>query len=212
MSIEIAEGKDITIRFDGQRCIHARRCVMGEPAVFRANVEGPWIAPDAASAEEILRVAMNCPSGAITVERRDGGAGEAPPRANIVVIRENGPLAVHADLTVEGQGAMTRATLCRCGLSRNKPFCDNSHIEGGFVATGEPASKSSTLTIPDLTGPVSVTPLPNGPLRVKGKLELESGTGRNLDRVEQTFLCRCGQSASKPYCDGTHSKVGFEAP
>jgi uncharacterized Fe-S cluster protein YjdI len=72
-AVEIVEGKSATIRFDAARCIHARRCVLSEPGVFKANVQGPWIDPDAASGEALMRVAMNCPSGAIRVERRDGG-------------------------------------------------------------------------------------------------------------------------------------------
>ena len=47
---------------------------------------------------------------------------------------------------------------------------------------------------------------------VTGKLEVESGTGRNVDRVEKAWFCRCGHSSKKPFCDGTHKKVGFEAP
>ena len=212
MSIEIAEGAVVAVSFDSRRCIHARRCVMGAPAAFKANVEGPWIDPDAESPEALMRVALACPSGAITVTRSDGGPQEAPPRANIIVLRENGPLAVHAELTIQDHGAMTRATLCRCGLSKNKPFCDNSHVEGGFVASGEPPSRPSSLTIPELTGPVTIRPLPNGPLLVTGRLEIESGTGRNVERVEKAFLCRCGHSANKPFCDSSHKAAGFTAP
>jgi CDGSH-type Zn-finger protein/uncharacterized Fe-S cluster protein YjdI len=212
MSVEIAEGERVTISFDGHRCIHARRCVMGEPHVFKAHVEGPWIDPDAADPEALMRVARNCPSGAIHVTRKDGGAAERPPEANIVIVRENGPLAFHADLRINGEEVGFRATLCRCGLSRNKPYCDNAHINGGFVATGEPASKESELKITDLTGPVDVKPVPNGPLMVTGRLEVESGTGRNVDRVEKVWFCRCGQSSKKPFCDGTHKVVGFQAP
>jgi CDGSH-type Zn-finger protein/uncharacterized Fe-S cluster protein YjdI len=212
MSVEIVEGQKATITFDGHRCIHARRCVMGEPAAFKANVEGPWIDANAADPEALMRVARNCPSGAIHVVRKDGGANETAPVANIVLVRENGPLAFHADLRINGQEVGFRATLCRCGLSRNKPYCDNSHIEGGFVATGEPASKESQLKITDLTGPVEVQPVVNGPLMVTGRLEVESGTGRNVERVEKTWFCRCGHSSKKPFCDGTHKKVGFHAP
>lgn len=212
MAVETAEGAAATVRFDGSRCIHARRCVMGAPAAFKANVEGPWIDPDAAGVEALMRVALACPSGAITVERRDGGPQEAAPAANIVTVRENGPLAFHAELEIAGRGRMFRATLCRCGLSKNKPFCDNSHIEGGFVATGEPPSKASTLAIPDLVGPVTVTPQPNGSLAVAGRIEIESAGGRNVARVEKAWLCRCGQSKTKPFCDGSHKAAGFEAP
>ena len=44
-----------------------------------------------------------------------------------------------------------------------------------------------------------------------GNLEVVSGTGRTTQRTTKAFLCRCGQSANKPYCDGTHSKVGFKS-
>jgi CDGSH-type Zn-finger protein/uncharacterized Fe-S cluster protein YjdI len=211
MTVETTEGTTISVSFDGARCIHARRCVTGEPAVFRANVEGPWIDADGASADEILRVAINCPSGAITIRRKDSGANEPAPKANKILVRENGPLAVHADSEIEGHGAMLRTTLCRCGLSKNKPFCDNSHIKAGFVATGEPEARESTMAITEVVGQLMITPTPNGPYMVVGKVEIESGTGRNVNRVGKCFLCRCGHSKNKPYCDGSHKAAGFEA-
>lgn len=45
--------------------------------------------------------------------------------------------------------------------------------------------------------------------RSAGNLEICTGTGRTVNRGTKTTLCRCGQSAKKPYCDGTHRKVGF---
>ena len=107
--------------------------------------------------------------------------------------------------------AVTRATLCRCGLSKNKPFCDNSHIEGGFVATGELPSKEMEMSIPDLVGPVTVTPHQDGPLQMKGALEVQTGTGRAVTRVKGAFFCRCGQSGNKPFCDGSHKASGFKS-
>jgi len=211
MTIETVEGKNVTLSFDGERCIHARRCVTGEPKVFLANVKGPWLHPDAASAEALLHVAMNCPSGAIQVKRRDGGREEPRPEANVVTVRENGPLAVQAELLINGAAAGYRATLCRCGHSANKPYCDGAHKEAGFTATGEPPSQETTLAIADLTGPVAVVPTANGPLMVTGNFEIDSGTGRAINRVKKAFLCRCGHSANKPYCDGSHKAAGFTA-
>ena len=211
MTIETAEGKQVTLSFDGARCIHARRCVMGQPAVFVANAKGPWLHPDEASPDALIRVAMNCPSGAIQIKRKDGGAEEPAPAANIITVRENGPLAVHADLTIRGEKAGFRATLCRCGASSNKPYCDGSHTKAGFTATGEPASQETALAITDLVGPVDILPTPDGPLRVKGAVEISSGTGRAVHRVTKAFLCRCGNSANKPFCDGSHARVGFKA-
>jgi CDGSH-type Zn-finger protein len=61
-------------------------------------------------------------------------------------------------------------------------------------------------------GALKVLPLPNGPLKIQGALEIVSGTGHTINRVMETYLCRCGGSANKPYCDGTHAKIGFKAP
>jgi uncharacterized Fe-S cluster protein YjdI len=83
MAVEEVAGRDITLRFDGGKCIHARFCVLGAPAVFRANVEGPWIHPDAEIVARIAEVAHARPSGAITYTRHDGGPQEAPPPVNV---------------------------------------------------------------------------------------------------------------------------------
>lgn len=201
-------GKDVDVFFEGPRCIHSRMCVLGRPDVFVPAVEGSWIHPDRAPVQAIVAIAASCPSGAITFNRNDGGPQEEPPIVNLVRIRENGPYAFNADLTVAGVNDGFRRTLCRCGASRSKPYCDGNHHEIGFTATGEPASASSEpLAVRD--GPLVVTPLPNGPLKVEGAMELVSGTGRTIDRRTQAVLCRCGASARKPFCDGSHARVGF---
>jgi CDGSH-type Zn-finger protein len=185
--------------------------VISQPGVFKANVVGPWIDPDAASAEELVFAAMNCPSGAIQVRRHDGGADERAPRVNTVTVRENGPLAINATITLAGQEIGTRATLCRCGQSKNKPYCDGSHVAAGFQATGEPATKPSE-PLAERGGALAITPRVNGPLGVSGNVEILSGTGRTIDRVQATALCRCGHSSNKPFCDGSHKTAGFVAP
>jgi CDGSH-type Zn-finger protein/uncharacterized Fe-S cluster protein YjdI len=209
----IARTKDITLRFDGRRCIHSRHCVLGAPGVFLANVSGPWLHPEQVTVEECVAIAHACPSGAITYERHDGGAQEAPPPVNLLRVRENGPYAIHAAIDLAGHGHSLRATLCRCGKSANKPFCDNSHREGGFIATGELAAiESEPLETRD--GTLHIMPLADGPLQVAGNLEICSGTRRTVSRTENARLCRCGGSANKPFCDGTHTRIGFrsEAP
>ncbi len=209
-NVEVAKGTNLTVYFEGKRCIHARFCVLQAPTVFMANTPGDWIIPDAMDVERLVAVAENCPSGAITYVRHDNRPDEAPPPVNVVRLRENGPYAVHADMDLAGQGPMKRATLCRCGASKNKPFCDNSHIEAGFEASGEPATRASE-PLASRAGPLSVTPSRNGPLVVSGPLEILSGTGRTVDRATSVRLCRCGHSANKPFCDGSHTRVGFRA-
>lgn len=209
MAARTTEGEAIDIGFEGKRCIHARNCVLGRPDVFEPNAPGGWIRPQRASVERIVQVVETCPSGALTYRRKDGGAQEQPPAVNTLRLREDGPLALHADIRL-GEEALLRAVLCRCGASQNKPFCDGSHAKAGFTATGEPAAKDSAA-LEARDGPLTVTPQPNGCLKIEGNLEIVSGTGRMVERTRRAFLCRCGHSANKPWCDGTHKKVGFTA-
>jgi CDGSH-type Zn-finger protein/uncharacterized Fe-S cluster protein YjdI len=210
MSATRYPGKSMTIiNYDG-RCIHSRNCVLQRPEVFIANAPGAWIAPDAANAEATAATILSCPSGALAYERHDGGLAESAPPVNVVRVRENGPVEFHAELDVAGVTEHFRATLCRCGLSATKPYCDTSHVAAHFQATGEPATQEST-PLAVRNGPLKVTPAPNGPLLVKGSVEICSGTGRTITRTQKAALCRCGASANKPFCDGSHQRVGFSA-
>jgi CDGSH-type Zn-finger protein/uncharacterized Fe-S cluster protein YjdI len=210
MTTEIVRGKEFIVHFESSRCIHSRNCVLDRPDVFEPNVEGEWIHPDKANAAAVQQLAHNCPSGAIRFERVDGGVAETPPLVNTVRIRENGPLAINAPVRIDGVDRGLRATLCRCGHSKNKPFCDGRHTAAGFAATGEPATQDSKpLSARD--GALEITATSDGPLLIKGNLEVVSGTGRTTNRLTKTALCRCGHSSNKPYCDGTHAKVGFKS-
>jgi CDGSH-type Zn-finger protein/uncharacterized Fe-S cluster protein YjdI len=204
----VAASSDIKIRFDVNRCIHSRSCVLNAPDVFLANVEGPWLHPEKDTAEHLVHVAQSCPSGAITYERLDGGDQEQAPAVNAINVRENGPYAVHASLNIDKHESAFRATLCRCGKSKNKPYCDNSHIEASFEATGEPATLPSE-PLAERGGELQVMPVRNGPLKIRGPLEICSGTGRTVSRTQYTKLCRCGGSSNKPFCDDTHLRIGF---
>jgi CDGSH-type Zn-finger protein len=140
----------------------------------------------------------------------DGEPNESAPPVNLLSVREAGPYAVRGQLAVAGNTTSFRATPCRCGASKNKPYCDDSHHEIGFSATGEPASGTADM-LEVRGGPLEVEPQVDGPLQVSGNLEIISGTGRVVARLTQTRLCRCGGSANKPYCDGTHARIGFRS-
>ena len=208
--LESIAGEKLDLLYAGRRCIHSRFCVTLAPQVFLANVQGPWIHPDAMPVERLVDIAHQCPSGAIRYRRHDGQPGEAPPPVNLAGIREGGPYALRAALVIDGEPAGYRATLCRCGASKNKPFCDGSHHQSGFSASGEPASGATDM-LPVRDGPLAVDPQPDGPLKVRGNLEIISGTGRVVARLTSANLCRCGGSASKPFCDGTHARIGFKS-
>ena len=211
--VDEIEGKDMTLVYEGVKCIHSRHCVTEAPNVFLANVVGPWIHPDAMPVDRLVEIAHECPSGAIRYRRKDGKPDEQAPPVNLIRIREDGPYAVRAELELDGAAPIGyRATLCRCGASKHKPFCDGSHHEIHFDASGEPATladKSDMLAVRN--GPLAITPLTDGPLQIRGNLEIVSGTGRMVARVQSAKLCRCGGSANKPFCDGTHQKIGFRS-
>jgi CDGSH-type Zn-finger protein len=60
---------------------------------------------------------------------------------------------------------------------------------------------------------VTITVRPNGPLRVEGPIKLINTDGTIIDTTGKpaVSLCRCGASVNKPFCDGAHSKIGFQA-
>jgi uncharacterized Fe-S cluster protein YjdI len=120
---------EITVYFDSSRCIHAAECVRGLPEVFDVKAR-PWIRPNHASAEELMEVVIRCPSGALHYENSSGVA-EIPAFPTTFRRLPEGQLEVRGDLAfLNAVGEIqpeTRATLCTCGQSNNKPFCDNSH-------------------------------------------------------------------------------------
>ena len=208
--IQKYEGKNIVVYFEGSRCIHAARCVSGLPNVFKANVPGPWIEPDAADVDELAALIKTCPSGALRFERKDSGANESVPAINSINIVADGPLAVNGDLMFnKQQESSTRATLCRCGASKNKPYCDNSHKEISFQDSGTPEAADLSLDLK--SAPLNITPAKDGPLMVEGPVEIRTTDGVAVNRIENMALCRCGASKNKPYCDGSHAQIGFKA-
>jgi len=130
------EGKQLSVRFDARRCIHAAECVHGLPGVFDPE-RRPWIDPDAGDPSAIVEVVESCPSGALTYERHDGGPAEVPASDPAVRVSANGPLYIRGAIELVGYDGNVvadgaRAALCRCGASKNKPFCDNSHTKIDF--------------------------------------------------------------------------------
>ncbi len=208
--VETVRGARLELNYEDRRCIHARFCVTGAPKVFLANVKGPWIHPDAMPVERVVEIAHACPSGAIRYRRLDGAPNESAPPVNLIGVRESGPYAFRGQLELEGEPAGFRATFCRCGASKLKPYCDGSHVQTGFAATGEPPSGTTDM-LPVRDGVLAVEPQHDGPLVVRGNMEIVSGTGRIIARLSSAKLCRCGGSASKPFCDGTHVRIGFKS-
>lgn len=129
-------GREITIHDNRGICAHAALCTDRLASVFRYG-QKPWIDPDGAAADAIIEVVRACPSGALSysidgVEHRD--PTDRTPR---VLIAPKGPYAIQGDVELKGvdfgEGASRqRYDLCRCGQSKNKPFCDGSHWNTDF--------------------------------------------------------------------------------
>jgi hypothetical protein len=92
---------------------------------------GTWIQPARESADKVMDVIRRCPSGALRYTHR-GEIGPDHSEPASIRIRRNGPyevtgnISLRAPFWMEGQTRQIYA-LCRCGASRNKPFCDGSH-------------------------------------------------------------------------------------
>jgi CDGSH-type Zn-finger protein len=131
----------------------------------------------------------------------------APATARVLA---GGPLELRGEILLNGTAVGAEAWLCRCGASANKPWCDGSHKTASCVLTGDPPVREGRA-LPD-AAPVNLEPQPNGSVKATGPLVILNDAGAVTDRVTQAFLCRCGQSAKQPYCDGSHKRAGFVAP
>lgn len=97
--------------------------------------------------------------------------------------------------------------LCSCGLSKNMPFCDGGHKEKVFDETS-----GGEIVINQLGGegePILLIDK-NGPIHVKGDVEIESDVKMTVADDHVMTFCRCGESKTKPFCDGTHMHCRFD--
>ncbi|HLK14134.1 MAG TPA: CDGSH iron-sulfur domain-containing protein [Fimbriimonadaceae bacterium] len=209
------KGRELTVIYDSGRCLNASECVNGLPAVFNGDNE-PWINPDGASAEEVVKGVCRCPTGALQVQGADGSSVETPDAESTVRVTADGPLHVRGQINFLDPNedvvfTETRVALCRCGKSKNKPFCDDSHLESGFCHTAH-TLEGKVGEAPAGPGALNIEPLANGPLFLTGSFKIYSTDGAVVCAGSKTALCRCGLSENKPFCDGSHKEGGFEAP
>ena len=206
-------GDKATVSWHGRLCIHMGECGRAKGDLFVAGRD-PWCQPDESPDDEVEEVVLRCPTGALTVNYKDGSHIEAADSDNTVHVAYNGPLFVRGDLDIDGAlgnapGLRFRAALCRCGLSGNKPFGDNSHEKQNFQdygAVGETGDENAARG-----GVLTVQPIDDGPLVCKGNVTIFNSSGRESFHASQAVLCRCGASNNKPFCDGQHKKVGFKS-
>ena len=127
--------REVLVRWNSELCIHTARCIRRAPQAFDSK-RRRWIQLEGTPVEDIADAVQLCPTGALTFARLDGTT--APGDEDVVIeLRPNGPYFVSGPVKVVTPAGEVvhdgpRVALCRCGTTKNAPFCDNSHQEAGF--------------------------------------------------------------------------------
>jgi uncharacterized Fe-S cluster protein YjdI len=135
---------EVTVVYQPDLCIHSGVCFKGLPMVFQPGTR-PWIKMQGADTESIIKQVQKCPSRALSfymnspeVDETEKGPAKALETGKKVEVLKDGPLMVEGPITMIGADGKREAFeeacyFCRCGASKNKPFCDGSHEAAGFT-------------------------------------------------------------------------------
>ena len=130
------EGKEITVNFNRSICAGAGACVRGLPSVFISGGSKDWIHPDKGSVEKIITTIRSCPSGALSYTQNNKTYLDARQTPKVTIVKD-GPYNVEgislANKATPTNFSETKYSLCRCGFSKNKPYCDYSHAENKWT-------------------------------------------------------------------------------
>lgn len=129
---------EVTIVWRPALCTHATYCFKELPEVFDPK-KRPWVNPEGASTERIIKQIKRCPSGALSYfmnDEKETGKPQSGCEVEIEVIT-NGPLVVKGSVCVKCDAHKDEvkpegAAFCRCGKSKNQPYCDGSHLDHPF--------------------------------------------------------------------------------
>jgi len=131
---------------------------------------------------------------------------------NEALVSNGGPLQITGNITlVHEDGRVQYAnhlSLCRCGHSRSKPVCDEQHVDMEFLNSGK-IFEVSEIAASSRPSKITISCIKDGPITFRGRMRLHNQFGQECVKMRGS-LCRCGQSASKPFCDGSHARVGFK--
>lgn len=159
-----------------------------------------------------------CPGNAVdSNEQQERQVSDKPVYpGNSIMVRPDGPLICSSDTQVivqDAEGNVLRQgrefALCRCGQSQDKPFCDGSHKQAGFVA-GQEFTDARAQDIGGQSGDLLITVKPGAMLSIAGPVTIFSRSGQSVTTRTRGALCRCGQSANKPFCDISHKQCNFK--
>ena len=142
--------------------------------------------------------------------------GHAEPRLlevpNEAMVTRGGPIQITGNITlIKEDGSVQYAnhlTLCRCGHSQAKPNCDEAHLDVEFLHSGK-ISEISEVAATQRASKITISCIKDGPITFRGKLRIHNEFGQECVKMRGS-ICRCGQSTSKPFCDGSHDRTGFK--
>ena len=152
--LDTYQGQHLTVTDNRGICAHSGFCTDRAPTAFRVDTE-PFVAPSGARADEIVRAARDCPSGALgyALDGRDPAGVADQDREPAIEISKDGPYRVTGTIELldasgnpepRNTGASREHySLCRCGKSQNKPFCSGMHWYADFH--DPPAPEQATL-------------------------------------------------------------------
>ena len=184
----------------------------GDAFVAYMRETAPQSTPDG-SATEGLTGSARALDRWFTERQKNQGAPRLLEIPNEAMISNGGPLQITGNITlVREDGSVMYAnhlTLCRCGASQAKPSCDEQHLEREFLHTGK-MMEVSELPASPRASKITISCIKDGPITFRGRLRLHNEFGQECVKMRGS-LCRCGQSTNKPFCDGSHQRVGFKS-
>jgi CDGSH-type Zn-finger protein/ferredoxin len=129
-------GREVTIHDNRGTCCHAGNCTDHLRSVFREHQE-PFVDPNGADGDAIIDIVRACPSGALSYSR-EGIEHRDVDRPPLIYVSKDGPYHVQGGIELLNEAFNEGASrehyaLCRCGQSKNKPFCDGTHWWVKFV-------------------------------------------------------------------------------
>lgn len=132
----VYQNDEIEVTWEPRFCVHFAACIQGSPRAFDPR-RRPWIDIDAEPASHLAEIVARCPTGALHAYARTGAPTKDASGTTTIVPLQDGPLILQGDIQIRARNGDlvredTRVALCRCGQSRNKPFCDDSHYRTGF--------------------------------------------------------------------------------
>jgi len=185
--------------------------VSGDAFVAYMNEPAERVGPQESAHQENLTTSARALDRWFKERQKNQGTPRLLDVPNEALVTNGGPLQLTGNITlVREDGTVQYAnhlTLCRCGSSNAKPTCDGQHLEREFLNPGK-ITEASEIPASSRPSKITISCIKDGPITFRGRLRMHNEFGQECVKMRGS-LCRCGHSASKPFCDGSHERVGF---